>query len=73
MREGGHDIPLDAIERRFAKSLRNLLESYLPICDCVYCYDNSEPEFKLVFSKHGSEISVFEEKTYLKIGEFAHD
>lgn len=44
---GGHDIPLDIIQRRFAKSLAYLDELYKPIVDEWYVFDSLEGEFKL--------------------------
>lgn len=38
--EGGHDIPQDALERRFSRSLNNLLEHYSARVDFCVCYMN---------------------------------
>lgn len=57
VKQGGHDIPQDAILRRYPRSVANLFE-YAEICDNVTCYDNSESIPKLIFSQHGNRISV---------------
>ncbi|MDE7150373.1 MAG: zeta toxin [Bacteroidales bacterium] len=44
VKEGGHNIPEDVIRRRYKSGLANLLEIYLPICDCWSIYDNSSME-----------------------------
>ena len=31
--EGGHDIPIDVIERRYYRGIENLLNLYIPVCD----------------------------------------
>ncbi len=31
--EGGHNIPIDVIERRYYRGIKNLVELYIPICD----------------------------------------
>jgi predicted ABC-type ATPase len=31
--EGGHNIPLDVIERRYYRGIKNLISLYIPICD----------------------------------------
>jgi predicted ABC-type ATPase len=31
--EGGHNIPIDVIERRYYRGIKNLIELYVPICD----------------------------------------
>ncbi len=38
---GGHNIPIDAIERRFSRSLRNLLTEFSSIVDRTRCFMNS--------------------------------
>jgi predicted ABC-type ATPase len=39
---GGHDIPETIIRRRYDRSLQNLRELYLPLCDSWLIFDNSE-------------------------------
>jgi len=31
--EGGHNIPIDVIERRYYRGIKNLIELYIQICD----------------------------------------
>jgi len=31
--EGGHNIPIDVIERRYYRGIKNLFYLYIPICD----------------------------------------
>lgn len=38
---GGHNIPEDAILRRYFAGIKNLFNLYLPICDYTFLYDNS--------------------------------
>ena len=33
VREGGHNIPIDVIKRRYYRGLKNLIELYTPICN----------------------------------------
>lgn len=56
---GGHNIPDNAIYRRFPRIMHNLIKIYIPLCDKVVCYDNSESEPVLVFEqdKNGQKIS----------------
>ena len=39
--QGGHHVPTADVKRRFGRSLRNLVESYLPIADQWVIWDNS--------------------------------
>ncbi len=49
--EGGHNIPLDVIKRRYIKGIKNLFEIYLPIVDEAMIFDNSIGEFELIAEK----------------------
>lgn len=40
--QGGHNIPLDVIHRRYCLGVKNLFEIYIPIVDVWFLYDNSE-------------------------------
>lgn len=51
---GGHNIPGDVIERRYGRSLHNLLRLYIPVCDRWLVVDNSLTELRLV--AEGSQL-----------------
>ncbi|QEP43394.1 hypothetical protein D5085_09825 [Ectothiorhodospiraceae bacterium BW-2] len=51
VRHGGHDIPIAAIERRFPKSLNNLLNHYSANVDSCRCYMNAGGEPVLIFEQ----------------------
>ena len=57
---GGHDIPLDDIERRFPRSLRNLLTEFGSITDRTRCFMNSGEVPELVFVQQGSERTIID-------------
>lgn len=40
--QGGHNIPEDAIERRYSRGLHNLLKTYLPLVDRATIYDGTQ-------------------------------
>jgi len=48
---GGHSIPQADIERRFGRSLRNLLEVFSPVVDNCRCFMNSGPFLELIFEQ----------------------
>lgn len=63
---GGHDIPKEDIQRRFPRSLRNLLDHYSPAVDQALCYLNVGNTPTLIFEEHnGSRVvanqSLFEQ------------
>jgi predicted ABC-type ATPase len=53
VREGGHHIPDEVVERRYAAGLRNMRHLYLPLADTALIYDNSD----------GSGILIAERRT----------
>jgi predicted ABC-type ATPase len=57
---GGHDIPADAIERRFARSLRNLFLRYAPAVDRTRCYINSGTAPIPVFAQRAGERRIID-------------
>ena len=40
---GGHNIPPDVIERRYGRSVENLVKRYAPICDIFTVFNNAGP------------------------------
>jgi predicted ABC-type ATPase len=46
--EGGHDIPVEVIKRRYNSGIKNLFNLYIPISDYWMIIDNSENPFKLI-------------------------
>jgi predicted ABC-type ATPase len=71
--EGGHDIPDDAIYRRYPRIMHNLINLYIPLCDKVYCYDNSNPEPVLIFEQDARGNDILNEDIYQKIMRCADD
>ncbi len=69
VKQGGHNIPLEAIERRYPRSIENLFE-YAEICDSVTCYDNSESIVELIFSQNDGILVVENEEKFNLLREF---
>ena len=66
---GGHDIPMDAILRRYPRSLANLF-LYSNVCDMTLCFDNSGREPVPIFEKFdGEDFNVLNEELFLKLKE----
>ncbi|MCK9509882.1 MAG: zeta toxin family protein [Pigmentiphaga sp.] len=61
---GGHSIPAQAIERRFARSLRNLFEVYAHRVSLTRCYLNSLDDPILVFTQQGNRVEIFNDAVY---------
>src|SRR5436309_12985937 len=45
--EGGHDVPVDDIRRRFARGSQHLLDDYAPLANKWFLWDKSNPPGKL--------------------------
>ena len=66
VRAGGHDVPSDAVRRRFSRGLRNFFTLYRPTADTWRLYDGSSIRGpRLVASGGvGSETRVRDRKTW---------
>ena len=49
---GGHDIPSDAVRRRYPRCFRNFWYVYRPVAVDWYMFDNSSASPALTMSKH---------------------
>jgi len=56
---GGHSVPLDAISRRFPRSLHHLLYVYAPGVTRTRCFLNTGESPELVFQQAGEQREVF--------------
>ena len=54
VKEGGHHIPEDVIERRYKKGVQNLFDIFLPLSDNALIIDNSYGNQELIAEKNGS-------------------
>lgn len=62
--QGGHNIPLEAIQRRYQKSLFNLFNLYMPICDTTFCFDNSKENLGIIFKNDSLGINIINDNIY---------
>ena len=68
---GGHDIPVADIERRFPRSLRNLLTDYRMEVDTCVCYMNSKGVPVEIFEQASSGLLVVNPALFEYIGHLA--
>ncbi|MBC3831870.1 zeta toxin family protein [Undibacterium amnicola] len=66
---GGHNIPPDVIARRYARSIQNFRDLYLPIADRWRVYDNSNESNSRLIARGGEEINtdIYEEDAWKTI------
>ena len=68
VKEGGHSIPDNVIERRFYRSLNNLMERYRKVVDEWFVYDNSELKTPaLVAYGKGEKMNLIEERKWQRL------
>ena len=66
--EGGHNVLEPVIERRYRKGLLHFFEDFLPICDNVMLFDNSDNAPKLVMAKiKNEEEEIYNNEIYQQI------
>lgn len=61
---GGHNIPLHDIERRFPRSLYNLLYNFSHIVDSCTCFMNDGEEPVLIFEQSGDNRDILNDEYY---------
>jgi predicted ABC-type ATPase len=67
VKHGGHNIPDETIYRRFPRIIYNFIKIYIPLCNKILCYDNSEMKPILVFEQSGENRRIFVEDIYQTI------
>jgi predicted ABC-type ATPase len=55
VKEGGHNIPKNVIERRYLKGIKNLFDIYIEIVDVTLIFDNSYGKHQLIAQKFENE------------------
>lgn len=66
-KHGGHNIPDNAIYRRFPRIMQNFIKIYIPLCDKVICYGNSRPDPVPVFRQDSKGKHILNKDIYTKI------
>lgn len=62
VKEGGHDVPLDAIHRRFPRSYSNFFDLYLPLADEWSLWNASSIPARCVGSSHTNDVSQLRQR-----------
>jgi predicted ABC-type ATPase len=61
---GGHNIPLADIQRRFPRSLTNLLDHFSAEVDFCQCFMNNDAQQELVFEQKGESRNIVNDTYY---------
>ena len=66
--EGGHNIEVEIIERRYRKGIKNLFDIYLPLVDGALIFDNSFGFSNLIARKQiGEKLTIVDEYMFNEI------
>ena len=66
VKDGGHNIPVETIRRRYRKGIVNLLEIFIPVCDKWIVIDNSEKKYILVSESGPKQEMIIHSKNVWK-------
>ena len=66
---GGHNIPVKDIERRFPRSLSNLLDCYSAETNYTRCFFNQDKIPELIFEQKGSKRNIINKDLFQLIVE----
>jgi len=72
VKEGGHHIPDDVIERRYIRGIKNLFKIYLPIADSALIIDNSYGKHDLIAEKNGI-LNIFNQQKFKFIKQLSYE
>jgi predicted ABC-type ATPase len=61
---GGHNIPTADIDRRFPRSLANLLDVFSAEVDFCQCFMNNDMQQELIFEQAGESRNIVNEAHY---------
>lgn len=68
--QGGHDVAVENVKRRYGKSLHNLLNMYDELCDYISVYDTTPIEISNalpIYDKIGNDIFIYDENLYNRL------
>lgn len=69
VKNGGHDVPVVDIERRFIRSRVNFIKYYRPLCHSWIIFDNSFTTPKEIAKGNGDWTRIVNEDLYEQFGE----
>jgi len=71
VKEGGHNIPENIIERRYLKGINNLFDIYFPIIENILIFDNSFGKHKLIAHKiETNKITILDINKFNQLKKF---
>ena len=65
--EGGHNVPVADVRRRFGRSVQNFFEVYRSLLDSWSLFDNSTTRPSLIAEEEDGKLSIVEAELFAKI------
>ncbi len=71
VKKGGHNVPTDVVVRRYKRSLDNLVNLFMPICNRWYIKDNSNEAFnEIAKGKFNKFTKIYDNEKWSNINEY---
>lgn len=64
VKEGGHNIPVDVIRRRYKSGIENFFKLYLPIVDSWLFVDNSGNSYEIIAKGTNGELVIYDNQIW---------
>jgi len=71
--EGGHDVPVTDVRRRFGRSIQNFFKVYRPLLDSWTLFDNSTTRPTLIAEEKGGKLAVVDAELFAEIHKTVRD
>lgn len=71
--EGGHDVPITDVRRRFGRSVENFFRVYRPLLDAWTLFDNSTTRPSLIAEEKGGKLAIVDATLFAKISQTVED
>lgn len=70
VKEGGHNIPIEVIRRRYKAGIENLFNIYMPIVDSWMLIENHNNPRIIIADGSCDKINIYEETLFKKIQQY---
>lgn len=72
--EGGHDIPVETIKRRYCRGMYNFAHKFTPVCDYWLVIDNSGAAYSYIAESQGAtELKIYNTACWQKFKNPLHE
>jgi predicted ABC-type ATPase len=70
VKEGGHDVPVEDVKRRFSRGINNFFKIYEPLLDSWMMFDNSKSRPVLIARKNNGNKEIEKPELFKEILKF---